>query len=119
MSRRAWGLRAWMWQRLTSIYMALFVVVAGVWLLVDAPGSHAEWRALMAQLPVNLATAIFFWALLIHAWVGARDVLMDYIAPQPLRLALLAAVAFALAASGLWVLRVLYSLLLIPVTGTT
>lgn len=116
MSRRAPGLRAWMWQRATSIYMALFVIVAGAWLLVDAPGSHAEWRASMSWLPVNLATAIFFWALLIHAWVGARDVLLDYVAPQALRLALLAVLALWLAASGLWVLRVLYALLLPGVT---
>ena len=114
MSRRASGLRAWMWQRLTSIYMALFLIAAGIWLLVSPPESHAEWRGLMTRLPINLATAMFFGALLIHTWVGARDVLLDYIGPQALRLVLLTAVAFVLAASGLWVLRVLYSLLLLP-----
>lgn len=101
-----------MWQRLSSIYMALFLIVAGAYLLVQPPGSHGEWRALMSRTGVNLATAVFFWALLVHAWVGARDVLMDYVDPLVPRLVLLGAVGFVLVASGLWMLRVLYTLLM-------
>ena len=110
MSRRAYGLRAWLWQRLSSVYMALFLVAAGAYLLLQPPGSHEEWRAWMSRPMITLATAVFFWALLVHAWVGARDVLLDYVDPQPLRLALLCVLGLMLAGSGLWVLKVLYSL---------
>lgn len=113
MNRRAYGLRAWLWQRLSSIYMALYLAATGVYFLFQSPGSHEEWRAWMSHPMVALATAVFFWALLIHAWVGARDVLLDYVDPLPLRLALLCVLGLMLIGSGVWLLKILYSLFMV------
>ncbi len=110
MGRRSHGLRAWIWQRVSALAMALYLLVFGGWLLLSPPGSWLEWRDLMSNAAVNLATGLFFVALLMHAWVGGRDVLIDYVHSTALRLALLATMALALAGSGLWMLRVLYSL---------
>ncbi|MCC6209387.1 MAG: succinate dehydrogenase, hydrophobic membrane anchor protein [Gammaproteobacteria bacterium] len=110
MSRRAQGLRAWLWQRLSAVYLlgyALFVFTA---LAVSPPESYAAWRAWMSGPMVGLATALFFGALLLHAWVGMRDVIIDYAGVLSLRLALLAVTGLGLAGAGLWVLRTLYSL---------
>jgi succinate dehydrogenase / fumarate reductase membrane anchor subunit len=109
-SRRAQGLRAWLWQRGSAIYLLVYVLVAGVLLLWRQPSSHEAWRAWMAQPAMTLATAVFFWALLIHAWVGGRDVLIDYARPLSLRLALLAILGLMLGASGLWALKALLTL---------
>lgn len=108
-NRRAQGLRAWFWQRLSSVYMVLYLLPVGAFLLLWPPDSHAAWRAWLAQPLVGLATALFFAALLVHAWVGMRDVLMDYVHPLALRLALLCVVALLLAGSGLWLLGLLFS----------
>lgn len=101
------GLRAWLVQRVSAVYMLLFILLALLRFAFDRPHSYDAWRAWLATPFVLFAGALFFIALLLHAWVGLRDVMMDYIRPLPLRLALLAALAFVLAALGLWALRIL------------
>ncbi len=110
MSRRAQGLRAWLWQRGSAVYLLLYTLVVGVLLSWRPPASHEAWRAWMAQPAMTLATAIFVWALLVHAWVGGRDVLIDYARPLALRLTLLAILGLMLGASGLWALKALLNL---------
>ncbi len=109
MSWQASGLRAWLLQRATSVYIAGFLVYLLVHFAVAPPRSYVEWRDWLAQPAVSLATALFFLMLVLHAWVGLRDIVMDYVHPLGLRLAALAGVALALAACGLWALRVLWA----------
>jgi succinate dehydrogenase / fumarate reductase, membrane anchor subunit len=110
MSRRSHGLRAWIWQRVSALYMAAFLLVFGLYLMISPPGSWLEWRDLVANAAVNLATGLFFAALLLHAWVGGRDVIIDYVHSLALRLTMLGLMGLVLAGSGLWVLGVLYAL---------
>lgn len=107
MKALASGLRAWMVQRITALYMLLFVVLALGRLAYDAPHSYEAWRGWIASGTMRLATLVFFAALLLHAWVGLRDVVMDYVRPVPARLLALTLAAIGLAATGAWVLRVL------------
>jgi hypothetical protein len=46
----------------------------------DPPDSFRSWRGWIASPCVSLTTGAFFCALLAHAWVGVRDVIMDYLA---------------------------------------
>ena len=46
------------------------------------------WRDLFAHGWMRVATLLFIVSLAWHAWVGVRDILMDYIKPDGLRLAL-------------------------------
>ena len=75
--------------------------------IVDPAHSHAAWRAWMASTAVSIASLVFFAAFLAHAWVGVRDVILDYVRPLPLRVALLALLALGLAATGVWVAKIL------------
>jgi len=52
--------------------------------------------------------ALFFAALLLHAWVGVRDVIIDYVRPFYLRFSLLMVVGGALLATLLWALRIIF-----------
>lgn len=110
MNRRAQGLRAWLWQRLSAVYMLAYLVYAGISLGYHPPQSYPEWRGWMADPLAGLATALFFAALLLHAWVGTRDVIIDYVGALAARLALLTLAGLGLAGAGLWVLKILYSL---------
>lgn len=110
MNRRARGLRAWLWQRLSAVYLLCYAIFVMLAFAISPPDSYAAWRAWMADPLVGLATALFFVALLLHAWVGMRDVIIDYAGVLSLRLALLTLTALGLAGTGLWVLRTLYSL---------
>ena len=107
MSRKASGLRAWILQRLTAVYMALFLIYAVLLWLPAPPGSHAVWRAWVADPWVGIAALLFFLSLLLHAWIGVRDVLIDYVRPIGARLTLLTLVGVGLIGCGLWVLQVI------------
>jgi len=56
---------------------------------------------------MGTALLLFVVALLLHAWVGMRDILIDYVQPVALRVGLLAAVGLGLVACALWATVVL------------
>ena len=109
MTFRAQGMRAWLLQRLSSVYMAVFIVTVLVWYLVTDTVSYSAWRELMGQPVVAVAVVLFFCSLLIHAWVGMRDVLIDYVPIMGLRLVILLGIAVFLVAMGIWVAFILIS----------
>ncbi|MBK9245566.1 MAG: succinate dehydrogenase, hydrophobic membrane anchor protein [Burkholderiales bacterium] len=94
------GLRAWTVQRLSALLLTPLVLWMGGRLLYAPPVDHAQWRALLADPAANVAVAGLFAALIAHAWVGLRDVVLDYVHARVLRAALLGAVAVGLAATG-------------------
>jgi succinate dehydrogenase / fumarate reductase membrane anchor subunit len=89
-----------------AAYSALFTII----LIACAPGSHEDWRAIFAPQWMRLATFVFFLSLFWHAWVGARDILMDYAKPVGVRLGLEAVAAVVLIAYAGWAIRILWSL---------
>jgi succinate dehydrogenase / fumarate reductase membrane anchor subunit len=107
MSWRASGLRAWLLQRVSAVYMAIFLVYFLGVISICPPKSYAGWQGWMTSTTMSLATALFFLLLLAHAWVGMRDVLMDYVKPYVLRLTLLILLAMGLIIMALWVLQIL------------
>jgi len=108
MTWRASGFRAWLFQRLTAIYMALFLVWFAFSALFYSPDNYLEWKAWLGCGITSTATAVFFLALLYHAWVGMRDVVIDYAHAFVVRFTLLSLLALSLVFMGLWVLQVLF-----------
>lgn len=107
----AGGLRAWIVQRVSAIYLAWFFVSALLVWLTQRPLSYDMWRAWIAHPVVNVACVLFFIALVLHAWVGVRDVVIDYVHATATRFVLLLSVAASLLAMLVWALRIL---LLVP-----
>jgi succinate dehydrogenase / fumarate reductase membrane anchor subunit len=100
------GLGEWLIQRVTSIYLAGFVLYL-VWHFWGAPRpDYAAWRAWFAHGPVRLAWALFIACLLAHAWVGMRSIYMDYLRPPWLRFGALLVTGFGLAALALWAAQI-------------
>ncbi|WP_347338030.1 succinate dehydrogenase, hydrophobic membrane anchor protein [Chromatium okenii] len=60
----------------------------------------------MVKQPL-IAGGLLLWIplLLAHAWVGIRDVLIDYVHQLALRLSLLMLFGFIFIASGLWLFK--------------
>ena len=104
-----YGLSDWLLQRLTAVVMAIYTVVALVAIIWCAPATYADWRAMFAGAFFRAFTMLFLIALLYHAWVGMRDILMDYIHPTGLRLALQSAVAVVLLLYVIWSASILWS----------
>lgn len=111
MSRHLSGLRAWLWQRLSAVYMSVYLLLLLAYFLVNPPSDYQDWHDTLAKPWVALVTMLFFVALLMHAWVGIRDVIIDYVRWPALRLFKLSLTAMALMACGLWVLKLLLTVM--------
>ena len=103
------GMKAWLLQRVTAVYIALFLVYFLGAMLVCQPANYAEWQTWIHSRGMSLATSLFFLAVIGHAWVGIRDVILDYINPFSLRLSALLLVGVGLLVMALWVIRILLS----------
>ena len=108
MSRQAHGLRAWLVQRVSAIYLGIFILYAVLHFVTSAPDSYQEWRQWMASPLVSILWGLAMLSLLAHAWVGIRDVFIDYVKPASLRITLLSVLAFALLGYGIWAAQVLF-----------
>lgn len=93
MSRAASGLQAWWLQRVSALYLALFSLILIGHFIFNPPLSYADWKAWVAEPLTNTGLLLFLVALVIHAWVGVRDVLVDYVKPPVVRIALLTLIA--------------------------
>jgi succinate dehydrogenase / fumarate reductase membrane anchor subunit len=102
------GLKAWVWQRLSAVYLLAFLATAAATLLWTGPMAYQDWKDWMGRPAVQVATALFFLMLLVHAWIGLRNVILDYVRPLGLRAALLGLAALALLAQGLWAAHILW-----------
>lgn len=102
------GLNAWLVQRLSALFMLFFTLAVWMALVSGPPLEYVQWRALFAHPLLAITITLFFIALLLHAWVGIRDVILDYAGGEPmLRLLLLALLGGWLIAMGIWALRIL------------
>jgi len=104
---RAIGLAAWWVQRASAVYMLLFVLFVLGALLLHPRHSYAEWRGWIRHPGMTMAILAFFAALLLHMWVGLRDVMIDYARPASLRFFLPYVVGTSLLGMAAWVLWIL------------
>jgi succinate dehydrogenase / fumarate reductase membrane anchor subunit len=103
-----YGLRDWLAQRITAIVMAVYLVVIAWVLLSKSPVTYDAWRGLFAQGWMRIATLLFAVSLAWHAWVGLRDIIMDYIKLDGLRLALEVSVLLLTAVYVGWTVQILW-----------
>src|SRR5256712_6079384 len=103
-----YGMGSWLAQRVTAVIMAVYTLILGFVLIEEGPFDYAEWQELFANGWMRVATLLFAASLAWHAWVGMRDIWMDYVKPDGLRLALqvltvlLLACYLRSAGQGLW-----------------
>lgn len=107
MSRKASGLRAWAIQRLTAIYIGVVSVYLVAVFLAGGPDGYASWKAWVGSPLISVLLLLFVASVLMHAWIGVRDVAIDYLHPIAIRATFLGIVALLLVAMGLWAIQVL------------
>ncbi len=105
-----YGLRDWLVQRATAVLMGLYTLVVLVQVLMPGEMGYDKWAGIFAQQWMKVLTFIAIVALAWHAWVGTRDVLMDYVHPIGRRLVLqVVAIAWLIGCCG-WAVQVLWRL---------
>lgn len=102
------GTGVWLVQRATAVLLAGALPALLLLVLLDPPRDFAAWQAWLAPVSIRVLLLLTGAALALHAWVGMRDIFMDYVHPLGLRLALLLAVVTVLAASLVWLAVVLF-----------
>jgi len=101
------GLRPWVIQRVSAVYIVIFIVYALFCFYSADSIGYIAWKDWLYN-PLNTTlVGIFVIALLFHAWIGMRDVALDYIHNIMSRIFILGVLLGVLIASGLWVFRVL------------
>ena len=103
-----YGLKDWLTQRVTAVLMVVYLIVLASVLCVTAPQDYAAWKALFGQHWLRIATLVFFICLFWHAWVGMRNILMDYVHPVALRLTVQIMVITALLGYLVWTADILW-----------
>lgn len=105
-----YGWRDWLAQRVTAVVM-LFYTLFFLAVLVSLPARDFQhWRALWDLPLMRFATILFVLAVLLHAWVGVRNIFMDYIKDTGVRLILYVLVILALIAYGAWAVQILWGM---------
>jgi succinate dehydrogenase / fumarate reductase membrane anchor subunit len=102
-----YGLAGFIGQRVTSIVLTLWIFLVGVSMLFG-PLSYDTWAALFAPLWMKIVTLIALFSLLYHAWIGMRNIWMDYIQPVWVRLSLETITILWLIACGVWSVQILW-----------
>ncbi len=105
-----YGFRDWLAQRVTAVLMALFTLVLVAQLLFGAKLGYERWSAIFSAQWMKTLTFVTIVSLLIHVWIGMRDVWMDYVKPVGIKLALqVFTLAWLVACAG-WAVQVLWRL---------
>jgi succinate dehydrogenase / fumarate reductase membrane anchor subunit len=124
-----YGLRDWLSQRVTAALMAIFTIAVLVQVLFpsyarspngerlkDAAGNavaltgYDKWAGIFAPQWMKFLTFVVIVSLAWHAWVGMRDVWMDYVKSVGWRLALQVLTIVWLVGCAGWAVQVLWRL---------
>lgn len=103
-----YGLKDWLAQRITAVVMIVYTLVVLIAFLFGSDFSYEGWAGLFAQQWFKMLTFATFLALFYHAWVGMRNIWMDYIKPVSIRLTLQAATIVWLIACAGWAAQIIW-----------
>lgn len=104
-----YGLRDWLLQRITALVMLAYTIAILIALFMSSGASYVGWKELMGCTWIQVLTTVTILALLLHAWVGVRDIWMDYFQCLGLRLTLHVLTILWLVGSFVYAVKVVWS----------
>jgi succinate dehydrogenase / fumarate reductase membrane anchor subunit len=105
-----YGLRDWLSQRVTAAVLAAFTIVLLAQLLMPGEIGYDKWAGIFAAQWMKVLTFVVIVSLAWHAWVGVRDIWMDYVKPVGVRLTLQVLTIVWLVGCAGWAVQVLWRL---------
>jgi succinate dehydrogenase / fumarate reductase membrane anchor subunit len=105
-----YGLRDWLAQRVTATVMAVYSVVVVVYLLLQPTFGYDTWAEMFSGNLMRTFSLLFLLSLFYHAWIGVRDIVMDYVKPASIRLLIHVLVILALVLYVIWAVQILWGL---------
>ena len=105
MSVGASGFHAWLVQRVSAIYLAVYVVGLCIHFSINPVKDYQGWTDWASHPFASITLSLFFFSLLLHVWVGMRDVIIDYVHSTKIRISILALLAIVLIGFAFWLLK--------------
>jgi succinate dehydrogenase / fumarate reductase, membrane anchor subunit len=105
-----YGFRDWLSQRVTAALMALFTLAVIAQVLMPGAMGYDKWAGMFSRQWMKVLTLVVIVALLVHVWVGMRDIWMDYVKPVAARLVLQVFTLVWLVGCAGWAIQVLWRL---------
>ena len=105
-----YGLRDWLAQRVSAVLMPIYMAFLLGFVAAHRPLQYGDWKGLFDQAWMRIFSLLFVISLCIHAWVGMRNIFMDYVGSTGIRLLQQVVVIVALAVYFLWAVQILWSL---------
>ena len=105
-----YGMRDWLSQRVTAVLMVVFTLLLLVQLLMPGPLGYERWAGIFSAQWMKVITFVVIVSLAWHAWVGVRDIWMDYVKSVAVRLTLQVLTLVWLVGCAGWAVQVLWRL---------
>ncbi len=103
-----YGVGGYLMQRLTAVVLTAYVVLLVIRILAAGDLDYDSWAALFVPLWMKVVTLVALLALLYHAWIGVRDIWMDYVKPTWIRVSLQTLTVLWLACCAVWSVQILW-----------
>lgn len=104
-----YGVKDWLVQRVTAVLMTVYLIALVGVLFVVAPQDYAAWKGIFNHQWMRIATFVFFMCMFWHAWIGMRNILMDYVHLTAIRLTAQILVVIAVLFYLVWTVEILWS----------
>jgi len=105
-----YGWRDWLIQRVTAVVMLVYTLFFLTVLIAIPQIDYDHWRALWRVAIMRYATMLFVLSMLLHAWIGVRNIFMDYVKDTGVRLVLYVLSILALVAYAIWAWQILWGI---------
>ncbi|MDH5184018.1 MAG: succinate dehydrogenase, hydrophobic membrane anchor protein [Gammaproteobacteria bacterium] len=107
MNSRGDGIRSWLIQRISAIFIVLYLIYLFISISSFAQMDFSTWHGWVALTTNKILLVLFFLSLLLHAWVGIRDVVLDYVHGFTIRFVALTVIIGSMLAMAIWLLLII------------
>lgn len=111
-----YGIRDWLMQRVTAVLMVTYIIFVvcfvvlhsyiqeNTWVDLD----HDMWRWLFSGFWMRAISLLFWVSVFYHAWIGVRNIVMDYVKSARVRLVIYVLAVVLLLLYSVWVVQILW-----------
>lgn len=103
------GMKEWWWQRITGVYIALFLVP---FIFIIRGLGEKDYNTVVAYLSSPLGKALglgFIFSVLAHAYIGLSIIIEDYVPIGTIRLPFIALLNLVVVIIGAWAALIILS----------
>jgi len=102
------GFKAWYHQRISAIFLLIGLVYITFEIIALGRFSYNSWINWVNNDFNAIILLITTWSLCLHAWIGLRDIILDYVSTVWLRLTTLTIFSIAFLTMCLWISILLF-----------